>query len=287
MADEPVVGSNSDEQSQINDIIADLTESQDQVVSFDARATDEVDAILNEQLTPSNEVSAERLEELLNEPPPSFNTLDRTNPIIPKELRNANHGESCGYCERTAFIQCYMCMKYFCPNHMSSTDRFLCLECSMDKKEDPIQPQFEVKPLVGPDGVTHKGKHITPIGDTYQVNDLIQNMSDDEVMTMLGEYQQKVKEAERLLTARVITVKHLENVVSERSAAKKRAARAARVVKAEDGSKTIQLGSPVKASKLSATATSAKDTVVNALKGMTADQRAALLKAIQAKLAQK
>jgi hypothetical protein len=196
---------------------------------------------------PSAEV-VDPLTELLVEHPleetPNLPTTEERPPseAIPDNKRDPiAHGEACSYCTNTAHTKCFACQRFFCSEHASKHDTFLCRDCA-DPNADELTVDTEIKPLIDEDGVKHTGKHIIPIGGTYAATSFVDTLSDEDLRAYAEEYRAKVKEAEFMLYSRLIVSGNLDQKVLERERKRRLAGRAARIAKTPEGKQVILPG---------------------------------------------
>lgn len=155
-------------------------------------------------------------------------------------------------CRDRTFSTCFVCHRHFCKHHASHSDITLCYDCSNDPKDlsDPIKVDVTIGPLVDQEGVTHNGRFITPIGDTFQSLSFLNDLSTNDAKAMIVEYQTKIKDAEKLMYSRLIVKSTLERLVEDREKHERFKAKAARIAKNLDGSKTVVMpGQPAPKAK--------------------------------------
>lgn len=192
-------------------------------------------------------------------------------PIPESKVEIAKQHIECAFCHEVWFDKCVICHRPFCKFHVAKSDLTLCYDCASDPT-DSISFESKVEPLIDDEGVTHTGKRITPIGDTYVVTDYIANLSDEDLVKMLVEYQTKIKDAEKLLYSRIIVHNTIRGAVADRDHKKKMRDRAARVMKDATGAKTISLpgSSQLRQPKPQM---SVKDSFAASAAGMTPEQK--------------
>lgn len=208
------------------------------------------------------------------EPPPSN---------IAYISKTSNRVELCSFnCTDEAFATCLICKRSFCKHHASKNDLSLCFDCAADPT-DAVVVETKIEPLVDDEGVTHTGRHIIPVNNTYIVTEYIDRLTDDELKAQVLAYQQKIKEAEQLLYSRVIVESTLRNNLEDRVKKKRVQDKAARIVRDATGSKTVVLpGANVRQRSASAAPTLNADMFKNMAAGMTPEQKAAMKAKLQA-----
>jgi hypothetical protein len=108
--------------------------------------------------------------------------------------------------------KCRSCTKYFCSKHASDFDIQFCSVCV-----NFSNTILAAKPLVDPDGVTHKGRQFTLTGESWmRSRDLISKMTDVELESKLVALKEAVHEAELVLDYRRIIHGQAENEKSTR-----------------------------------------------------------------------
>ena len=152
----------------------------------------------------------------------------------------------CGTGEIKPTRECMICHRNFCKTHVSSNDLDLCHECAAEPNRDPT-PVFKestvtIGPLVDDEGVTHTGKHIVPVGDTFVAARYIDSLDDAALEVMLMEYKAKVQEAEKMLYSHTIVAGTVEMAISERKRKKRIQDHAARIVRTPQGKQIVLPG---------------------------------------------
>ena|SRR5882672_10156383 len=108
--------------------------------------------------------------------------------------------------------RCRSCEKYYCAKHTSEFDIQFCSVCV-----NYSNTILAAKPLVDPEGVSHKGRHLTLTGESWmRSRDLISKMTDTELEGKLVALKEAVHEAEMVLDYRRIIHGQVENEKSGR-----------------------------------------------------------------------
>lgn len=128
-------------------------------------------------------------------------------------------------CAEVAEQICPKCKHPYCPKHASEVDPDFCFTCCT-----PADIITEKKPLVDEDGVTHLGASIAPSGPAFKtLMQRIADMTDETLRAHIRMWQEKVKEAERVLDYRRIALGACQLELEEKEAIARRKLKGVRV----------------------------------------------------------
>lgn len=116
-------------------------------------------------------------------------------------------------CDENVAGKCKKCGSDFCITHASEVDPVnYCILCLI-----PDEVGLTESPLIDKDGVQHKGRTLTNLGEAYKsTNKLISEMTDVEISGFITMYKVLLHDAERVVDYRRITLASAEHEKYER-----------------------------------------------------------------------
>lgn len=121
--------------------------------------------------------------------------------------------ENCSKENNPIVGKCLKCHLHYCLDHASEVDPInYCIVCLPTSE---IETRSE--PLIDTDGVKHEGRHIIPVGTAFHCESkMINEMSNDELLTYIKQKHRIVKDLESSKTYHQITLGVAEFTAYER-----------------------------------------------------------------------